>query len=81
MLKKIFITGIMLIGISILMKAQQGTPSWAVETPAQKEARMAWWTHDRFGMFIHWGIYALPARHEWVKRNERIKDEDYAKYF
>jgi hypothetical protein len=27
-----------------------------------------WFVHDRFGMFIHWGLYALPARHEWVKK-------------
>jgi len=40
-----------------------------------------WFTHDRFGMFIHWGLYALPARHEWVKNRERITDEDYQKYF
>ena len=32
-------------------------------------------------MFIHWGLYALPARHEWIKNIERIKDEDYDKYF
>ncbi|MBT1668825.1 alpha-L-fucosidase [Curtobacterium flaccumfaciens pv. flaccumfaciens] len=41
----------------------------------------AWFSHDRFGMFIHWGLYALPARHEWVKNRERITDEDYQKYF
>jgi len=40
-----------------------------------------WFTHDRFGMFIHWGIYALPARHEWVKQREMIRDEDYQRYF
>jgi len=40
-----------------------------------------WWVHDRFGLFIHWGLYALPARHEWVKNRERISDEDYQKYF
>ena len=34
------------------------------ETAAQKQERMQWWTNDRFGMFIHWGLYALPARHE-----------------
>ena len=51
------------------------------ETPAQKEARLQWWTDARFGMFIHWGLYALPARHEWVKKNERITDADYQKYF
>lgn len=51
------------------------------ETEAQKKERMAWWTQDRFGMFIHWGIYALPARHEWVKNRERTTNEDYQKYF
>ncbi|MCG8320806.1 MAG: alpha-L-fucosidase [Cytophagales bacterium] len=51
------------------------------ETEAQKKERLAWWTHDRFGMFIHWGTYALAGRHEWVKKRERIADRDYQKYF
>jgi len=51
------------------------------ETPQHKKERMAWWTNDRFGMFIHWGLYALPARHEWVRHNERITNEEYQKYF
>jgi alpha-L-fucosidase len=42
---------------------------------------MKWWTEARFGMFIHWGLYALPARHEWVKNQEHITDEEYQKYF
>ena len=42
---------------------------------------MAWWTDARFGMFIHWGLYALPARHEWVKNNEKMTNEQYQKYF
>lgn len=41
----------------------------------------SWFVHDRFGLFIHWGLYALPARHEWVKNRERIPDEVYQKYF
>ena len=40
-----------------------------------------WFIHDRFGMFIHWGLYALPARGEWVKSQERMRDEDYQKFF
>ena len=40
-----------------------------------------WWVHDRLGLFIHWGLYALPARHEWVKNRERITDEAYQTYF
>lgn len=41
----------------------------------------AWFTHDRFGMFIHWGLYSLPARHEWIKTREKISEEKYDKYF
>lgn len=41
----------------------------------------AWFRHDRFGMFIHWGLYAMPARHEWIKTNEKIPEEKYEKYF
>ena len=40
-----------------------------------------WFVHDRFGMFIHWGLYAMPARHEWVRHNEEITNEEYQKYF
>lgn len=41
----------------------------------------AWFVRDRFGMFLHFGLYALPARHEWVKTNERIPEEKYDTYF
>ena len=51
------------------------------ETPSEKEARMAWWRESRFGMFIHWGLYASAARHEWVKRNERMDNDRYEQYF
>ena len=51
------------------------------ETKEEKEKRMAWWVNDRFGMFIHFGLYSLPARHEWVKNEERLTNESYEKYF
>jgi len=52
------------------------------ETDGERAARMAWWTHDRFGMFIHFGLYSCAARHEWVKSKEGIPDDVYdAKYF
>ena len=47
------------------------------ETAEQKAARMAWWVHDRFGLFVHFGLYACPARHEWVKSREYIDDRTY----
>ena len=53
----------------------------SLETDEQKAERMQWWTDARFGMFIHWGLYALPARHEWVKQRERLTNDQYQKYF
>ncbi|HEU5101646.1 MAG TPA: alpha-L-fucosidase [Roseiflexaceae bacterium] len=49
--------------------------------PAPTPGDTSWFVHDRFGMFIHWGLYALPARHEWVKSRELIDDEHYQPYF
>ena len=40
-----------------------------------------WFVRDRFGMFIHFGLYAMPARHEWIKNFECIPEEKYDKYF
>ncbi len=40
-----------------------------------------WFEASRFGMFIHFGLYALPARHEWIKFYERIPEDKYQKYF
>lgn len=51
------------------------------ETAAEKIRRMQWFADARFGMFIHWGLYSLPARHEWVKNRERLTSEAYQKYF
>ena len=57
------------------------------ETAAEKAARMKWFTDARFGMFIHWGLYAQPAgvwkgkamkgNGEWIQRNVPIKTADY----
>ena len=47
------------------------------KTPGNTE----WFRKDRFGMFIHWGLYAMPARNEWIKNIECITDEKYDKYF
>jgi alpha-L-fucosidase len=49
------------------------------ETPAQHAARISWWRDARFGMFIHWGLYSIPGRGEWVQWNEQIPVEEYAK--
>jgi alpha-L-fucosidase len=57
------------------------------ETPAQRNARMAWWREARFGMLICWGLYAVPAGTwkgkqdanigEWIMNNDSIPVADY----
>lgn len=49
--------------------------------PKPTNGDTGWFVQARFGMFIHWGLYALPARHEWVKNQERLTDAAYQKYF
>jgi alpha-L-fucosidase len=46
-----------------------------------RRERTRWFLSDRFGMFIHWGLYAIPARGEWIKSIEEISDEAYQEYF
>ncbi len=72
---------IILMIISLLIISQFAQSQLLKETEAQKIQRMKWWTDSRFGMFIHWGLYALPARHEWVKNRERMTNDQYQKYF
>ena len=59
------------------------------ETTDQRNTRMAWWREARFGMFIHWGLYAVPAGEwngkpvathgEWIMNKAAIPVADYAK--
>ena len=42
-----------------------------------RERRMKWWHDARFGMFIHWGLYSVVGRHEWVMENEAIPVAEY----
>ncbi|HEY1921163.1 MAG TPA: alpha-L-fucosidase, partial [Tepidisphaeraceae bacterium] len=60
------------------------------ETPQQHDARMQWWREARFGMFIHWGVYSVPAGvykdkdvpgiGEWIMNRAKIPVADYAQY-
>lgn len=62
-------------------------PPLAHEDAASHDARMAWWREARFGMFIHWGLYAIPAGEwndvpvngagEWIQFVNNIPTADY----
>jgi len=45
----------------------------------EDQERLKWFREARFGMFIHWGLYAQLGRHEWVMNRERIPVEQYEK--
>ena len=45
------------------------------------QKRVEWFRNARFGMFIHWGLYSIPGRGEWVRSNEEMPEEDYLPYF
>ncbi|MDE6838670.1 MAG: alpha-L-fucosidase, partial [Acutalibacter sp.] len=45
------------------------------------EKRMEWFQEARFGMFIHWGLYAIPARGEWVRSTEQMPEGAYLPFF
>ena len=61
---------------------------FANETAAERDARMEWWRDARFGMFIHWGLYAVPAgewngetKHaEWIRDTAKIPLETYNQF-
>jgi alpha-L-fucosidase len=80
-MKKYALLKVILSGACLFLLSLSTLAQLPRETPSQKEARMRWWSEARFGMFIHWGLYAQPARHEWVKKYERLTNEDYQKYF
>jgi len=61
-----------------------------VETREQRDARMGWWREAKFGMFIHWGVYSVPAGTyddkkipgigEWIMNHGKIPVARYAEY-
>src|ERR1022692_2636353 len=63
---------------------------YANETTAQRDARMKWWREARFGMFIHWGVYSVPAGTyngkqisgigEWIMNRGKIPMAEYQAY-
>ncbi len=69
--------------------APKETVDYVKELPKDKAARMAWWKEARFGMFIHWGLYAIPAGvyngrqvpslGEWIMNNAEIPVAEYEK--
>ena len=50
-----------------------------VHTAPEADRRVAWWREARFGMFIHFGVYSVAGRGEWVRYSEKIPQREYAR--
>lgn len=69
--------------------AAGAAPRATAESVAERDARMAWFREARFGMFIHWGLYAIPAGQwngfqsknnaEWIQSQAKVPAAEYAK--
>ena len=66
---KKLVTALFLIALSLSSAAQYAfaQQSLTPEQEAARRKRLEWWREARFGMFIHWGLYAVPAG-EWKGR-------------
>ena len=79
-----------LFAIGVQAQQTKSVDPRANETKAQRDARMKWWREARFGMFIHWGVYSVPAGTydgkpvggigEWIMRSANIPVARYAEY-
>jgi alpha-L-fucosidase len=66
----------------------QEATNFLTETKQQKDQRMAWWRDARFGLFIHWGLYSVPAGEwrgetnhaEWIRTSAQIPLMEYEKF-
>ncbi|HPA19396.1 MAG TPA: alpha-L-fucosidase [Verrucomicrobiae bacterium] len=78
----------MLCGVLIASGTTPLSAQESAETPEQRAARMSWWHEARFGMFIHWGVYAVPAgkygdkdtHGEWIMCTGKIPVAEYRQY-
>jgi alpha-L-fucosidase len=83
MLKRLMLLAAMMVGLCLppVLPAQ-------TETREQHDARMQWWRDARFGLFIHWGLYSVPAGEwkgetnhaEWIRTTAQIPIKEYEKF-
>lgn len=77
----------LLMATLVLLSSTSRAQTIAPETPEEHDARMQWWRDARFGMFVHWGLYAIPAGEwngketpdigEWIMSHANIPVPEY----
>jgi alpha-L-fucosidase len=74
--------------LMLFVSCKQKTVDYLTETKDDRDQRMEWWQEARFGMFIHWGLYAVPAGEwngatnhaEWIRESAQIPLEEYNQF-
>jgi len=82
--------GIFCLSLAMLRAADAQVSELPGETAAQRDARMAWWREAKFGLFIHWGVYSVPAGYyhgqpvagagEWIMNRGKIPMAEYQQF-
>jgi alpha-L-fucosidase len=66
--------------LAVLTASSFARAQWApMVADKDAAARIAWWREAKFGLFMHWGVYSIPGRGEWVQWQEQIPVDEYAK--
>jgi len=81
------IVWLLLLAVLLPTAAHSADKDWSQESKADRDSRMKWWREARFGMFIHWGLYAIPAGQwdgkpiagigEWIMDRANVPVEEY----
>ena len=82
-MKKAYRSSILLLALTLLVGIAEGNKGYSPD-----DARMTWWREARFGMFIHWGLYSIPAGEwkgetnhaEWIRTTAQIPIDEYDKF-
>ncbi|MEK6756601.1 MAG: alpha-L-fucosidase, partial [Bacteroidota bacterium] len=83
-----YFIAILLTWLSVAHTQEVRTKDYLQESRQARDARMSWWREAKFGMFIHWGLYAIPAGEwkgntnhaEWIRTTAQIPLEEYEKF-
>ena len=85
--KTIYVASAFVLGLVTPAARAQTNQTDHVETKEQRDVRMAWWRDAKFGMFIHWGVYSVPAGFyhdqpvkgigEWIMNKGKIPMAEY----
>lgn len=83
------IVTLLLVALLLPIATSVTAKDWSEESAADRDARMQWWREARFGMFIHWGLYAIPAGKwdgkpiggigEWIMDRANVPVDEYEK--